>query len=69
MPIYEFECKKCGHVFETLFYSLRDKQQVACPSCQSKKTARLMSMFGGKIGNTSSGSGCTSCSTTSCSPS
>ncbi len=69
MPIYEFKCKKCGNVFEALFYSLREKLQVACPACQSKRTARLMSTFGGKIGNTSSsGGGCTSCSTTSCSP-
>jgi len=68
MPIYEFRCKKCGNVFETLFYSLNEKRQVVCPACHSKKTEKLMSMFGGKIGSTSSGAGCSSCSTTSCSP-
>ncbi|PIP07963.1 MAG: FmdB family transcriptional regulator [Syntrophobacteraceae bacterium CG23_combo_of_CG06-09_8_20_14_all_50_8] len=69
MPIYEFKCKKCGSVFETLFFSMQGKQAVACPCCGSKRTEKLMSMFGGKFGNASSGSGCSTCSTTSCPPS
>jgi len=69
MPIYEYKCNRCRHVFETLFASLKEERQVVCPACQSRKTKRLMSTFGGKFGTTSSGSGCTSCSTTSCPPS
>lgn len=68
MPIYEYKCKKCGNIFETLTFSIQEKQPVFCPSCGSKKTEKLMSMFGGKFGNTSSGTGCSTCSQTSCSP-
>jgi len=68
MPIYEFKCKKCGNIFETLFYSMQEKRQVACPACQSKKTARLMSMFGGGTGKSAAGGGGSACSATSCSP-
>ncbi|MGZ6292339.1 MAG: FmdB family zinc ribbon protein [Syntrophales bacterium] len=53
MPIYEFKCKKCSNSFEVLFLSGSDKPAVACPACKSKKAERLMSKFGGKIGNTS----------------
>ncbi|OIP88028.1 MAG: hypothetical protein AUK24_08665 [Syntrophaceae bacterium CG2_30_49_12] len=65
MPIYEFKCKKCGNVFDVLFRSSQEKLAVSCPVCKSKKTDKLMSVFGGKIGNTSSSS-CSSCASTSC---
>jgi putative FmdB family regulatory protein len=69
MPIYEFKCKKCGNIFETLFFSLQEKRQVSCPACQSKRTARVMSIFGGKSGGASSATtGASSCSASSCSP-
>jgi len=66
MPIYEFECSKCKDVFEVLFRS-SDKMIASCPECKSKKTKRLMSVFGGKIGTTSAGGGCSTCAATSCS--
>ncbi len=72
MPIYEFKCKKCGNIFETLFYSLQEKRQVACPACQSPKTERLMSTFGKKSRSSAGGAAGTTgsaCSTTSCPPS
>jgi putative FmdB family regulatory protein len=68
MPIYEFHCKKCRHKFEYLCFSQRDAEELTCPKCQSGKIEKLMSVFGGKIGNTSTG-GCGSCSATSCGPS
>ena len=69
MPIYEFKCKKCGNIFETLFYSLQEKRRVACPVCQSAKTERLMSVFGGKASKAGAAAGSSSsCSATSCSP-
>ncbi|MCX5836815.1 MAG: zinc ribbon domain-containing protein [Deltaproteobacteria bacterium] len=68
MPIYEFKCRKCDNLFEILFRSSNEKIEVSCPSCKSKKVDRQMSVFGGKIGNTSAGgAGCSSCSATSCS--
>jgi putative FmdB family regulatory protein len=69
MPIYEFKCRKCDSLFEILFRSSNEKTEASCPSCKSKKVDRQMSVFGGKIGNTSSGSGagCSTCSATTCS--
>lgn len=65
MPIYEFRCKQCGKVFEVLFFSLSEKQEVLCPDCHSGEVDKLMSVFGGTFGGASS-SNCSSCSSTSC---
>jgi putative FmdB family regulatory protein len=32
MPTYEYECKKCNHVFEC-FQSIKDEPISACPEC------------------------------------
>ncbi|HET9198741.1 MAG TPA: zinc ribbon domain-containing protein [Solirubrobacterales bacterium] len=40
MPIYEFECEGCGARFEELIAS---GGAVACPSCGSERTRRLLS--------------------------
>jgi putative FmdB family regulatory protein len=70
MPIYEYQCRKCGETFELLFRNSEEKVHVTCPKCKSTRTQRLMSAFAGKIGNTSDGgASCGSCSATSCSPS
>jgi len=42
MPIYEYECRKCGHQFEQLI--LKD-MVAACPECKSKKLEQLLSAF------------------------
>lgn len=68
MPIYEFACKKCGHNFEVLYRASDGTSMPSCPACKSKKTEKLMSIFGGKFGNASAGGG-KSCSATSCPPS
>ena len=43
MPIYEYQCRACGHGFETL---VRGADQPACPACQSHDIERLISSFG-----------------------
>ncbi|MBN1548098.1 MAG: zinc ribbon domain-containing protein [Syntrophaceae bacterium] len=68
MPIYEFHCKKCGHNFEYLCLSQKEVESLTCPKCKSQKIEKMMSVFGGKIGNTSTSS-CGSCSASSCPPS
>jgi putative FmdB family regulatory protein len=42
MPLYEYECRKCGHHFE---YLTRDGQSPACPSCQGADLQKLLSVF------------------------
>ncbi len=61
MPIYEFKCKKCKHVFETLVLSPSEELELRCPKCKTRNPQKLMSVFaGGK-------SDCSSCAATSCS--
>jgi putative FmdB family regulatory protein len=35
MPTYDYECTKCGHVFEA-FQSMTDKPLKSCPQCKGK---------------------------------
>jgi len=35
MPTYEYECTKCGHVFE-VFQQITDKPLNECPKCKGK---------------------------------
>ena len=45
MPIYEFECRSCGHRFEELVGSHvgMEIDEVACPECDVKDAERLLS--------------------------
>jgi putative FmdB family regulatory protein len=45
MPIYEYNCKKCDSKFEKLVKNAANADDVACPSCGSKDTARALSVF------------------------
>lgn len=42
MPLYEFVCQDCGNTFEEICPA--SAQAPACPSCQSGRTQRLVSM-------------------------
>ncbi len=44
MPIYEFNCKKCGTNFEVLCQ--QKDQAPKCPECNSLETEKKLSMFG-----------------------
>ncbi len=37
MPIYEYQCKKCGHRFERM-QKMSDPHPTDCPDCGAKKT-------------------------------
>jgi len=43
MPLYEYQCRACGHSFEVL---VRGAEQLACPACHSDDIERLLSSFG-----------------------
>ena len=57
MPIFEYQCEQCGHKFEKLVP--RAESAAVCPSCQSERTKKLLSMFASSSG--SSGSPAPSC--------
>lgn len=42
MPIYEYECRECGHRFEYLVRSTSPAAE--CPSCQKKDLKQLISL-------------------------
>lgn len=42
MPIYEFDCAACGHVFERL-QKLSDADPTDCPSCNAAAVKRKVS--------------------------
>jgi len=42
MPIYEYECTKCGNRFERLI-SLNEKVEIHCDSCNGKHIRRILS--------------------------
>ena len=44
MPIYEYECRGCGHQFEFLLLPTNPAAP-ACPSCKGQELERVISMF------------------------
>ena len=46
MPIYEFECKKCGHIFEYLLNHGDSQEEVRCETCNSPDIHKIVSPFG-----------------------
>ena len=41
MPVYVFECKKCGKIFELLM-SMNSTAEATCPSCGSKDVTKCI---------------------------
>jgi len=55
MPIYEYKCKVCNHIFEELvFSSLSSTEDIICPKCGANTTEKMMSAFS-SAGSTDSG--------------
>lgn len=45
MPIYEYQCRQCGHSFE-LLRSMKDADsKTECPKCHSMEIERQFSAF------------------------
>ena len=42
MPLYEFQCKGCGHEFEDLMLG---SSRPVCPCCNGQRLERLLSVF------------------------
>jgi putative FmdB family regulatory protein len=52
MPIYEYRCLACGAEFEKL---VGRQAVVPCPTCESSRVTRRMSLVGVRTGSAGSG--------------
>jgi len=57
MPIYEYQCKKCGFEFE--MFVLSSEEKTKCPKCSSENVEKLISAP--NLGINYSGSSYSSC--------
>jgi len=62
MPIYEYRCKQCNHVFE-LKMTIEEKKKItiACPKCISEDVQQQLfgiNFSGKKAGGGTSSGGC-----------
>ena len=48
MPIYEYQCKSCGHELEKL-QRMSDSALTVCPACNQSELARLVSAAGFRL--------------------
>jgi putative FmdB family regulatory protein len=51
MPLFEYECRDCGHHFE---YLTRAGQAPTCPSCTGEHLQKLLSVFAVNAGSANS---------------
>ncbi len=45
MPIYEYECARCGRISSRVVIGSRRKVNAGCPYCGASRTRRVMSSF------------------------
>jgi putative FmdB family regulatory protein len=57
MPIYEFRCADCGHVFEELVMRASDQEDLACPKCSARAVERVLSCCSVGAGGSAAGAG------------
>ena len=55
MPMFEFDCRTCGHQFETLVMNGRTTPR--CPKCESDQLEKRFSVFGTGSARGASGGG------------
>lgn len=48
MPIYEYQCKSCGHTLEA-FQKISDAPLTGCPACGQPELAKLVSAAGFRL--------------------
>ncbi len=57
MPIYEFRCSSCDHVFEELIFRKSEIQELVCPRCGATQVNQQMSTFASTSESHSGGCG------------
>jgi len=45
MPLYDFECSKCRHVFEAFVKMSDSYDDLPCPQCGARKPKKQVSAF------------------------
>lgn len=50
MPIFEYECRVCGHAFEELVFGAEDEAELRCPACGADKPERRLSACAVRVG-------------------
>lgn len=68
MPIYEYQCTKCGEKFSVRQSIGEDGSKLNCPKCDAQNPTRLISSFfspGSSVGELSETS-CPTCSSGVC---
>ncbi len=62
MPLYEYRCKACGHVFEKMVRWSESDRAPVCPNCNGQETQKQISSFASSGSSSGSfGSGGSSC--------
>jgi putative FmdB family regulatory protein len=57
MPIYEFRCLDCQHIFELLALNKEDRIEAKCPKCGCDSFERVLSRTNYTMGGSRSGAG------------
>ncbi|HPG37887.1 MAG TPA: zinc ribbon domain-containing protein [bacterium] len=61
MPIYEYKCAHCNHIFEEFQKSGETGANLKCPACGATAPEKMFSSFAASgLGHTASGSGSSS---------
>ena len=55
MPIFEFRCLECSHVFEKLFVNSNEEVDIDCPECHSRSFERVVSRASHVMGSGAGG--------------
>jgi len=45
VPVYEYQCSKCGQTFEIIVSLSRRDAEAVCPSCGSRDVTRKFGVF------------------------
>ena len=55
MPIFESRCLECNEVFELLFVTSDDRQEMKCKNCGSRELERILSTTNFSVSSSLSG--------------
>jgi putative FmdB family regulatory protein len=71
MPIYEYRCRRCQHVWEAIRPMGDEGETLECPECGRRGPELIPSVFaaatGKPAGAVGAGASCSGCSKASCS--